>query len=192
MDFSRQTSLSLLERAGSQDPAAWNRIVTLYGPLVKHWCLRMGVRRQDCDEVAQETFLAIHSGLAAFERERAGSFRSWVRTITRYKAIDHFRRQGAEAAAAGGTVAQQNLQDLPDQADADEEAAELNGLYRAALGLIQAEFEPRTWQAFWRSVIDEQPTDLIATELKMSAVAVRIAKSRVLARLREETINLID
>jgi RNA polymerase sigma-70 factor (ECF subfamily) len=76
--------------------------------------------------------------------------------------------------------------------DEEDDAAELSGLYRRALGLIQAEFEPRTWQAFWRAAVDAQATDVIAGELGMSPVAVRIAKSRVLARLREEVGHLID
>jgi RNA polymerase sigma-70 factor (ECF subfamily) len=195
MGLSRQTSLSLLERAGTQDPAAWGRIVSLYAPLVAHWCLRQGVRRQDCDEVAQETFLAVHANLASFERERVGSFRAWVRGIVRYKALDHFRRQRQEpaAAAAGGTEAHRQMADLSGPADDEEDdAAELSGLYRRALSLIQAEFEPRTWQAFWRAAVDGQATDVVAGELGMSAVAVRIAKSRVLARLREEVGQLID
>jgi RNA polymerase sigma-70 factor (ECF subfamily) len=194
MGLSRQTSLSLLERAGTQDPAAWGRIVSLYAPLVAHWCVRQGVRRQDCDEVAQETFLAVHANLASFERERVGSFRAWVRGIVRYKALDHFRRQRAEPAAgpAGGTEAHQQMAEQPGPADEEDEAAELSALYRRALALIQAEFEPRTWQAFWRAAVDAQVTDVVAGELGMSAVAVRIAKSRVLARLREEVGQLID
>jgi RNA polymerase sigma-70 factor (ECF subfamily) len=192
MGLSRQTSLSLLERAGDEDPQAWSRIVMLYAPLVTHWCRRMGVSRQDCDEVMQETFIAVHASLSDFHRQGTGSFRSWVRSITRHKALDYFRRRKQEPPAAGGTLAYQALEHLPHQEGPEEEAAELSGLYRRALELIRAEFEPRTFQAFWRSVIDGQSTDAIAAELKLSPVAVRIAKSRVLARLRMEVGKLID
>jgi DNA-directed RNA polymerase specialized sigma24 family protein len=57
---------------------------------------------------------------------------------------------------------------------------------------VQAEFEERTWQAFWRATIDEEPTADIAADLGMSAGAVRKAKFRVLRRLRSEFENLID
>jgi RNA polymerase sigma-70 factor (ECF subfamily) len=193
MAFSSHTSVSLLERAGDpKDAGAWRRIVTLYSPLVTHWCLRQGVKRQDCDEVMQETFLAIHGSLAEFRRQRAGSFRLWIRSITRYKVLDHFRRRKGEAVAEGGTDAYRQFQRQPEAEAPPEDDAELSGLYRRALDLIRTEFEARTWQAFWRSAIDGQRTDLIARDLGMSIVNVRTAKSRVLSRLREEAGTLID
>ena len=76
--------------------------------------------------------------------------------------------------------------------ESEEDAAEVKGLYQRALDLIKGEFEERTWRAFWRVTVDDQPTDLVAAELGMAAVAVRIAKSRVLGRLREEVGDLVS
>jgi len=59
-----------------------------------------------------------------------------------------------------------------------------------ALELIRAEFEDRTWQAFWRVTVDGQPTKDVAQELGVTPSAVRLAKSRVLRRLREELGDL--
>ena len=53
-----------------------------------------------------------------------------------------------------------------------------------ALELIRAEFEERTWQAFWRSAVEQQSTAEIAADLRLSPASVRQAKSRVLRRLR--------
>jgi RNA polymerase sigma-70 factor (ECF subfamily) len=192
MGLSTQTSLSLLERAGGQQAEAWNRIVTLYAPLVTHWCRRMGVKGQDCDEVVQETFLAIHTSMAGFQHQRVGSFRAWMRSITRHKVLDFFRRHQDQPDAAGGTNAYRRMENLPEEEAPEDQTAELSGLYRRALELIRAEFEPRTWQAFWRASVDGQATDLVARELSISPVAVRIAKSRILARLRAEVGTLID
>jgi RNA polymerase sigma-70 factor (ECF subfamily) len=63
-------------------------------------------------------------------------------------------------------------------------------LFHRALGMIEAEFEPRSWQAFWRAVVEEQETSQIAADLGMSNAAVRQAKSRVLRRLRRELGDL--
>jgi RNA polymerase sigma-70 factor (ECF subfamily) len=68
----------------------------------------------------------------------------------------------------------------------------MSGLYRRALDLIRGEFEERTWQAFWLTAVEGWDTSAVAAELEMSPVAVRIAKSRVLARLRAEADHLID
>jgi len=69
---------------------------------------------------------------------------------------------------------------------------EKQGLLRHALELLQAEFEPRTWQAFWKIVVEEKAPADVAAELGMSKGAVYVAKSRVLKRLREEFAGLLE
>jgi RNA polymerase sigma-70 factor, ECF subfamily len=185
------TSLSLLERLRGQDQQAWQRLVTLYAPLVYHWCAAGGVRGKDANDVVQEVFLAVSLALDDFERRQAGSFRGWLRGVTRHKLLDHFRRRHHQPAAEGGSGALERMQQLPDPEPGEQDEAEASGLYRRALELIRGDFEERTWQAFWRCAVDGQRTDLVAAELGMSAVAVRIAKSRVLGRLRAEVGDLI-
>jgi RNA polymerase sigma-70 factor (ECF subfamily) len=193
MNPERITSLSLLERARHQDEPSWRRLVTLYGPLVEYWCRRGGARPEDAADLAQEVFLAVSQGLERFERRGPGSFRGWVRGITRHKLLDYYRRAERNAAAAGGSSALQRLHEIADpQPGSDEDADEMSGLYRRALDLIRGEFEERTWQAFWLTAIEGWDAPAAAAQLGMSPVAVRIAKSRVLARLRAEAENLID
>jgi RNA polymerase sigma-70 factor (ECF subfamily) len=193
MDPKRVTSLSLLDRARHHDEPSWQRLVTLYGPLVEHWCRRGGARPEDAADLAQEVFLAVSQGLERFERRGPGSFRAWVRGITRHKLLDCYRRAERQAAAAGGSTALERLHDIPDpQPGSDEDADEMSGLYRRALDLIRGEFEEQTWQAFWLTAVEGREAPAAATELGMSPVAVRIARSRVLARLRAEADELID
>jgi len=193
MDPKRVTSLSLLDRARHHDEPSWQRLVTLYGPLVEHWCRRGSARREDAADLAQEVFLAVSQGLERFERRGPGSFRAWVRGITRHKLLDCYRRAERQAAAAGGSTALERLHDIPDpQPGSDEDADEMSGLYRRALDLIRGEFEERTWQAFWLTAVEGREAPAAAAELGMSPVAVRIARSRVLARLRAEADELID
>jgi DNA-directed RNA polymerase specialized sigma24 family protein len=72
-----------------------------------------------------------------------------------------------------------------------EENAE-RGLLARALELIRCEFTERTWQAFWRTAIEGRSAPEVAAGLSMSAGPVRVAKSRVLPRLREELGDLIE
>jgi RNA polymerase sigma-70 factor, ECF subfamily len=58
--------------------------------------------------------------------------------------------------------------------------------------MLAAEFEPRTWEAFRRAVVEHQPPARIALELGMSIDAVYQAKSRVLRRLRREMNGLLE
>lgn len=185
------TSRTLLGKVRADEPAAWDRLVALYGPLVLKWCGRWSLQESDRADVFQEVFRSVAQHISQFQRQRAGgSFRGWLWTITRNKVHDHFRRLQNEPAGEGGTGAATRWAMLPAESLGSESApgepAPDHGLCRRALSLIQCEFEPRTWQAFWRTAVEGQAAALVGEELGMTAGAVRVAKSRVLRRLRDE------
>jgi RNA polymerase sigma-70 factor (ECF subfamily) len=186
------TSSTLLDQARSNNEEAWQRLVVLYTPLVQHWCKRAGVPLPEVPDVAQEVFLSVSLALGDFERQRVGSFRTWVRGIARHKALDHFRKRKGEPSPVGGTLGAEMANSIPEEVDPEQDADEVGELYRRALDLIRGNFEEKTWRAFWRSTVDGHPTDVVASELGLTPVAVRIAKSRVLARLREDLGDLIQ
>jgi len=62
---------------------------------------------------------------------------------------------------------------------------------RKLLERLRSEFEPKTWELFRRFVLDGESAETVAAEQGTTANAVYIAKSRVLARLREEAAGLI-
>lgn len=190
------TSLTLLARVQAREPAAWDKLVELYAPLVRHWCRRGGLSSEDIADVFQEVFRSVAERIAQFHRDRPGdTFRGWLRTITANKIRDHFRRQRGKKEAEGGTGAQLRLAEVPDPLLDEDEPSELEIVrqsVRRALEWIRGDFEQRTWEAFWKSQIEERPTEDIATELQMTPAAVRKAKYRVLRRLREEIEGLLD
>jgi RNA polymerase sigma-70 factor (ECF subfamily) len=191
------TSLTLLQRLRSNEGDAWSVMVRLYTPLVCHWCVRGGVRGADVEDVTQEVFHAAATHLESFRRDRPGdSFRAWLRGITRNMVLRHFRRGASQPRASGGTDALLRLQEVEvNPADASEEAdhsEELDALRQRALELVRSEFEERTWKAFWQTVVDGRSPADIAVEMGVSPTAVRMAKSRVLHRLREEFGELIE
>jgi RNA polymerase sigma-70 factor (ECF subfamily) len=190
------TPRSLLERVRAGEPAAWESLVALYAPLVYHWCRRWDLQEQDAADILQEVFQAVLTHLADFRRTRPGdTFRGWLRTIVRNKVHDHFRRLGREPGGVGGTDAQRRLAQLPGpepaEAAADDPEAERR-LFHRCLELIRGEFEERTWQAFWRTAVEGRSPKDVAAGLAMSPGAVRVAKCRVLQRLREALGDVLD
>ena len=192
---STSTSRSLLDRVRADDPGAWDRLVALYAPLVLHWCRRWSLREEDSADVFQEVFRAVARHVRTFRKERPGdTFRGWLRAITRNKVRDHFRARLQEPRGVGGSEAQARLAELPapeapEESSAEEKAGDEraeSALLRRALEMIRPEFEERTWQAFWRTAVDGRAAREVGAELGMSPGAVRVAKCRVLRRLREE------
>jgi len=146
-------------------------------------------------DVVQEVFKSVAGSIDRFRKERPqDTFRGWLRTIARSKVADLYRRQKDQPKAAGGTVAQHYLSEFPaDELDDDSvhEPAH-NALFLRALEMIRGEFHERTWQAFWRTAVDGQKPNDVAEELEMRPGTIRVAKSRVLHRLRQELGDLIE
>jgi RNA polymerase sigma-70 factor (ECF subfamily) len=172
----------------ARDPKAWQRLLDLYSPVVYRWCRNSGMQPEDAADVLQEVFRAVAQAASRFHRDRLGdTLRGWLRVIARNKIRDHFRRRSDEPAAAGGTVAQQRLLQLADDATGSDASAPVWGdLARRALTLIQSDFEDRTWRAFWLTAVEDRSADDVACELGITPGAVRQAKYKVLRRLRAE------
>jgi len=183
------TSRSLLNLARERDGAAWERLVELYTPLVYFWCRRTSLPEQDIPDVVQEVFRAVVTSLPSFRKQREGdTFRGWLRTITRSKLSDAFRRRGRTPAAPGGSAMQrraEEVEDLGDDDDPQEQTAEQELFFRG-LESIRSQFEPHVWDAFWRVVVEEQSVADVAQALRMRPGTVRVAKCRVLQRLRQQ------
>jgi RNA polymerase sigma-70 factor (ECF subfamily) len=177
------------------DGEAWNRLVEWAGPMVLYWCRKAGLSMEDREEVFQEVFLAVSTHIEQFQGDQPGaSFRGWLLTITHHKIIDLGRRRLKQPRAAGGSEAYQRLLALTGEQLAASEPAGPDSSQerlRRALDLLRGEFAQRSWQAFWRTAIDGLSAPQAATELGMTPQAVRKAKSRALARLREEFGELL-
>lgn len=202
-----RTSHSLIADAKAREPAAWERLAKLYSPLVYFWCQESGLSQSDIHDVLQDVFYALARDIDKFRPIESGSFRGWLRTITRNKVIDHFRSSGREPHAVGGTDALNMFDQIP--AAAQEISSESHSdcsrsrfmqnereIHQAvlceALSNVRSSFSEQTWKAFWMVVIDGRETNDVAKELCMRPGTVRVAKSRVLKRLRLEIGDSIE
>ncbi len=184
-------------RARLKQPAAWEELVELYGPLVAHWCTRCGLDSHASADCVQEVFAAVARSFGRFEAfKSSGAFRSWLWTIASNKIKDAVRAAKLQPPAMGGSSALQRLTELPDTTAVPDEdpsdAIELNRLIARGLEQVRNEFETRTWEIFHRSVVDQLPTDLVAKEFSVSAATVRQTRSRVLRRLRLQLGDIVD
>ena len=188
------TPRSLLVRLRENEAEAWDRLVTLYTPLVYFWCRKLGVSEQDTPDIVQEVFKSVAARIERFRKEKPqDTFRGWLRVITRSRAVDHYRRQSNQPAAVGGSVALQKMAEFPESCDDEPEDEPIyHGLFLRACDLIRTDFKESTWKAFWRVVVDGETPKDVAEELSMQPGAVRVAKSRVLQRLRQELGEFLE
>lgn len=188
------TSLSLLDAVRHGNTTAWERLVELYHPLVYDWCRRWGLSEHDAQNVGQEVFLAIYRGIGKFRKENPGdSFRAWVRTISRRKFVDWVRNAAESPQAVGGSSALRFVQGIP--AEEEEETSistDLQILYHRAIRMIECNYSTRDWDAFRLVVLEGQRPADAAQALSVDVNVVYLAKSRILARLKEEFADLID
>ncbi|MFN3190860.1 MAG: RNA polymerase sigma factor [Aureliella sp.] len=188
-DSSTSTNLSLLERVSANESKAWQSLVNLYRPLVAFWCRRAGVVENQIDDLIQDVFFSVVRSLDQYQPTREnGSFRAWLWTITRNKIIDSARAGKRNPPARGGSTALHATREIAEQIDPSDETerTQWSHLVHRALAQVQNEFEEKTYQAFWRSTIDNVPVAQVAKELGLGAATIRKYRSRILRRLRQQ------
>jgi len=179
-----ETSLSLLERLRNPgEPRAWSRFVKLYTPLLFFWSRRLGLSPQDAEDLVQDVFTVLIQKLPEFAYDEQKSFRGWLRKIVLNKWNDQHRRRQLPRVGGEGANALQ-LAAAENSPFWDGEHRQF--LVRRALEVMQTEFEPTTWQAFWAFVVEGKTGFQVAAGLGISEGAVYVAKCRVLRRLRQE------
>lgn len=195
MDSSRLTSISLVDGLRNNEASYWERLVTLYGPIVQFWIKRAGVPESQSDDLQQEVLLAVSRNIEGYQHSAdvSGSLRRWMWGIARNKINDYRRKEYNRTSAKGGSQALSELMDLPDRPFEDSDPELGNqiqmGLISRALNILERDFEPKTWQAFVKTVVEEQKSKDVADALGMTSQAVRQARFRVLKRLRDELGN---
>jgi RNA polymerase sigma-70 factor (ECF subfamily) len=183
------TPVSLLERLRQPDPRdAWDRLIQLYTPLLWQWTRRMGLQEADAADLLQEFFALLLRKLPQFSYDEHKSFRNWLRTVLRncYRSL---RRRRQVPVTGGETLAEWPDVD-PAEVFAEEEYRSF--VTQRALELMQADFEPATWQAFWQCTVLGRAQADVAAELGKTVGAVRAASFRVLSRLRQELKGMLD
>jgi RNA polymerase sigma-70 factor (ECF subfamily) len=191
-----ETRQSLLLRAQTGEENAWKDLADLYRPLIIGWLNRQGVPAGDLEDLSQEVLLSVVKHLPSFQHSgQRGAFRSWLRTIVCSRTTDYWRAADARAQPSGGSGAAVALQQIADpDSELNRHWDEEHDHYvlQCLLDLVDEEFEPLTLQAVRRLAFDGVSGAAAAQELGLSVSAVYVAKSRVLARIRQEAVGLID
>lgn len=184
-----KTPTSLLARLREPfEDEAWGRFVSLFTPLIYAWARQAGLREHDAADLVQEVFVKLLQVLPTFSYDAHKGFRRWLRTVTLNTWRDRRKRRGDQA-LPGDEAA---LAAAAAPGEAFWEAEYRQHLVNRALAVMQADFQPATWKAFWEQVVLGAPARAVAAKLGLSPGAAYAAKFRVLDRLRQELQGLLD
>jgi RNA polymerase sigma-70 factor (ECF subfamily) len=191
------TESGLLDAAKRLDAEAWRELIDRYSWLVFRWCRNGGLNADDAPDVVQAVMAQVAVSLPRFEKDgQKAAFRRWLRTITRRRIADFCRAEAKQPHAEGGSSAQQRFLSVPEAAESS--SSDRSGLDRLQTNLwnlidtLEDEFDASTWQAFWLTAVDNHTSIEAGNLLGMTPNAVRLAKGRVLQRLREAASALDD
>ena len=192
------TRVTLLTRLkDGSDAVAWREFVQLYGPVIYGFARKRGLQDADAADLMQEVMRSVARNVVNLDYDpKRGTFRGWLYTVTRNKIYNFLSAQKNRPRASGDSGIAERLDSVPDRvneengSDSDWELEYRRQVSSKAMERVRHEFQPNTWMAFWKTAVDGRPAQEVGTELKMSPGAVYVAKSRVLARIRDEVQSL--
>jgi RNA polymerase sigma-70 factor (ECF subfamily) len=178
----------LLRLRDARDEAAWGQFVEIYTPLIYGFCRKHDLQDADAADVGQEVLRTVARGMERFEYDPGrGKFRNWLLTVTRSKLNNFFTSRQRQPNPASATSLQQLAESQPTAEEQSHWDAEYHRqVFHWAAGRIRGEFQEKSWQAFWQTTVEQRDGKEVAEAVGLSIGAVYVAKSRVLARLKEE------
>ena len=191
MAASPETQPSLLVKIRDErDGESWSRFVDIYAPVIYGFLKQQGLQDADAADLTQDVMAAVAAAIKSFEYQpHHGRFRGWLFTVVQNKLRNFWRGSAKRASVGGDSQAQLRLLEHPDaQADATKEwdREYEQHLFVRAADQVRPTLHESTWTAFWSTAVEGERPTTVATRLNMSPAAVRLAKARVIARIKRE------
>jgi len=191
MQESPATRASLLVRLrDGGDTGAWREFVHLYAPIIYGFARKRGLQDADAADLMQEVLRSVSLASKRLEYDPArGSFRGWLFTVTRNKVFNFLESRSRRVLGSGDSRVQQRLEQQADSdgaLSAEWEANYQRTMANQAMERVKGEFQAATWDAFIQTAVEGRTPAQVASRVGLSVGAVYVAKSRVIARLRQE------
>ncbi|MEX0321557.1 MAG: RNA polymerase sigma factor [Puniceicoccaceae bacterium] len=91
-----ETSYTLLQRAiDLEDKEAWEYLVEHYRRFIYFVLHGLNVAQSDVDDICQQVLISLARDLQRYDRS-VSKFRTWLSTMIRNVAVDHFRKQASQ------------------------------------------------------------------------------------------------
>lgn len=197
------TRQSLLARLQDwQDQTGWREFFDTYWRLIYNVARKTGLSDAEAQDVVQNTFVYLVRRMPNFHYDRRrGSFKSWLRTVTRSrihvyrrteKAGDRFLREPAPKDGDSGDL--DAVEDFPDPAlsalDAVWQREWEENLMGTAFRRLRTRVNSKQLLIYRLAMSGELPLSQVARKLGVSMAQVYLARHRVGKIFRAEVLRL--
>lgn len=185
-----ETRPSLLIRLRNPaDENAWFEFAEIYRPVITRLAVRKGLQAADAENVAQNVLASIARVIEKHNHDpRRAKFRTWLNRIAHNAILNALTRIKPDR-GSGNTEIQSLLNHVETKdAGGDSELLRLERrreLFRRASRIVVDEFQPATWQAFWKTAVEGQPVAVVSDELGKKPGAIYAARCRIMRRIQE-------
>jgi RNA polymerase sigma-70 factor (ECF subfamily) len=171
-----------------RDVQAWAEFTEIYQPLVYRLARGMNMQHSDAVDATQEVMLHLTDAVRRWQPDRSrGTFRGWLHQVAKNVMLRFMERQNRQPRTSGNTSNVHKLSQLPEEVDTASvfDSEFKRHVFAWAARRVQAEFEARSWSAFWETFVAERAVAEYSRSENISTGAIYIARCRVLKRLRE-------
>ncbi len=189
------TRYSLLSRLQDRDDQdSWRDFFDTYWRLIYSIALKSGLTEAEAQDVVQETIICVAKDIEKFKRDRTlGSFKGWLRNLTRWRIADQLRKR--EPPAPAENAGSSEMSELTDLADAGlEQIWEMEwqaNLMATAAERVKRRVKEEHFQIFDLNVVRQWPASKVAKALGVNIAQVYLAKHRMLALIKKE-VRLLE
>jgi RNA polymerase sigma factor (sigma-70 family) len=200
------TRQSLLSRLRDwQDQEGWQEFFDTYWRLIYNVARKAGLNEVEAQDVVQETFIYLSRRMPKFQYDRArGSFKSWLRVVTRSrinaycrteKADEKFIRGPSFVNAGNGADATEAVPDpTGDALDEVWQHEWEENLLSTAFRRLRSKVSSQQLLIYRTTLLGDLPLSQVAKKLGVNVAQVYLARHRVgklfnseLRRLRQES-----
>ncbi|MFN0134113.1 MAG: RNA polymerase sigma factor [Phycisphaerales bacterium] len=179
------TTLLLDSLKDEKRDAVWIEFDARYRRVIEVFCVSIGLREQDAQEVAQQTMVEFLRDFRAGKYVRGkGRLRSWLVGIAHHRAIDLMRSAGRKRDWRGESA----MVDVSDPARLAQtwDAAQQRAILDQAMATLRetSKLGEKALKAFELVALRQVPAETVAQELGMTIDDVYSAKARITKRLR--------
>lgn len=158
--------------------------------MLHSWARKTGLAQSECDDLTQEVLAIVSRKISTFQYDpNKGTFRSWLKTIARRKALElKSKNREAIADTALLSMKEDEANDLEKSFEQEYNRHIVHGM----LARVKGSFSELQWNVFLDLAMKQIAAKTVAAKYGISEGNAFVIKGRVLRRLKQESQEFLE